>query len=64
MDVICDGDRIEIQVNGVKINEGFDAVPSAGKLLVQSEGAETFIRRWELWPLGKAPEYEKADAAK
>ncbi len=55
MDVICDGGRITILVNGVKVNEGFDSHPSYGKLTIQSEAAEIFIRRWELWPLGKAP---------
>lgn len=55
MDVICRGDRITILVNGVKVNEGFDVRPSAGKLTIQSEMAEIFVRRWELWPLDKAP---------
>ncbi len=55
MDVICRGDRITILVNGVKVNEGFDVHPSAGKLTIQSELAEIFVRRWELWPLDKAP---------
>lgn len=55
MEVICDGGRITILVNGVKVNEGFDSNPSYGKLTIQSEAAEIFIRRWELWPLGKAP---------
>jgi len=55
MDVICRGDRVTILVNGVKVNEGFDVHPSAGKLTIQSELAEIFFRRWELWPLDKAP---------
>lgn len=59
MDVICDGGRVTIFVNGVIVNEGFDAVPSAGKLLFQTEGAEIFVRRWELWPLGKAPAFNR-----
>jgi len=55
MDVICDGGHIQIQVNGVLVNEGFDAEPSAGKILIQTELAEIWVRRWELYPLGKAP---------
>ncbi len=55
MDVICRGDRIALLVNGVKVNEGFDVHPSAGKLTFQSELAEIFVRRWELWPLDQAP---------
>ena len=57
MDVICDGDRITILVNGVVVNEGFDASHTAGQILIQSELAEIFVRRWELWPLGKAPKF-------
>ncbi|NOY29938.1 MAG: DUF1080 domain-containing protein [Planctomycetes bacterium] len=54
-DVVCEGGKITTIVNGVVVNHGFDADPKAGKILVQSEGAEIFVRRWELWPLGKAP---------
>jgi hypothetical protein len=59
MDVICRGDRITILVNGVKVNEAFDVYPAAGKLTLQSEMAEIFFRRWELWPLDKAPAASK-----
>ena len=57
MDVICDGPGITIMVNGVLVNQAVNATPSDGMLLVQSELAEIFIRRWELWPLHKAPPY-------
>ncbi len=56
MDVICDGGEITVKVNGAVVNHGYDAVPQAGKLTFQTELAELFVRRWELWPLGKAPE--------
>ena len=56
MDVIADGGRLQYLVNGVLVNEAFDVSPSAGKLLLQTEQAEIFVRRWELWPLGKAPQ--------
>jgi hypothetical protein len=59
-EVICQGGRILQRVNGVEVNEGFDAVPSAGKILLQCELAEIFFRRWELWPLGKAPQSNSA----
>ena len=58
MDVICRGSHITNMVNGVTVNEGFDAAPSAGIILIQTEMAEIFIRRWELWPLDKAPAYK------
>jgi hypothetical protein len=53
LDVICDGGHILYRVNGILANEGFDAVPSFGKILFQSEGAEVYVRRWELQPLKK-----------
>ncbi len=55
MDVICDGGHMLIKVNGKVVNEAFDADPSEGKILLQTELAELLVRRWELWPLGKAP---------
>lgn len=55
LEVICEGGRITNIVNGVVVNEGFDAQPTAGKILFQSEGAELFFRKIELWPLGVQP---------
>ena len=57
LEVICDGGTITNVVNGVVVNQGFESFPSAGKILIQCELAEIFIRRWELWPIGKAPKY-------
>jgi hypothetical protein len=64
MDVVCDGHRITIQVNGVVVNKGFDAKPSAGLIQVQTEGAELYVRRFEIWPLGKAPAFNAAELQK
>jgi hypothetical protein len=55
LEVICDGGHIIQRVNGVQVNEGFESVPSAGKILLQTELAEIYVRRFELYPLGKAP---------
>ncbi|MBL8849755.1 MAG: DUF1080 domain-containing protein [Planctomycetaceae bacterium] len=55
-DVFCDGATITTYVNGVLVNQGFDADPSAGQLQLQTEQAELFVRRWELWPLKGGPE--------
>lgn len=63
MDVICEGDRLRIKVNGVTVNEAFGIQPSEGKILLQTELAEMFVRRYELWPLGKAPESKPTPAA-
>ena len=54
-DVYCDKGHIETFVNGVKVNEAFDAQPNFGRLQLQTEQAELFVRRWELWPIGKGP---------
>ena len=56
MDVIADGDTLLYKVNGVVVNEAFDCLPSAGKILLQTEQAELLVRRLELWPLGSTPE--------
>ena len=61
LEVICDGDRITNIVNGVIVNEGYNAIPQEGKILIQTEMAELYVRRWELWPLGKAPKYQKPE---
>ena len=55
LEVICDGGHIVIKLNGVKVNEAFDAQPDEGQILVQTELAEMHVRRWELWPLGSQP---------
>jgi hypothetical protein len=60
IDVICDGGHIETFVNGTKVNEAFDVLPRAGRIQLQSELAEIFYRRWELWPLDKGPKPEPA----
>ena len=55
MEVTCRGARIQIRINGVLVNEGFNAYPRAGKILIQTEMAEMHVRRWEVWPLDKIP---------
>lgn len=51
LEVICDGKHIACRVNDVLVNEAFDCTPSAGKILIQTELAEVFVRRFELHPL-------------
>ena len=52
-EVICDGGTITNIVNGTVVNQGFEAFPSAGKIIVQTEGAELFFRKIELQPIKK-----------
>ena len=59
LEVISDGGHLLYKVNGVVVNEGFEAKPDHGKILLQTEQAEMFVRKYELWPLGKAPKYKK-----
>lgn len=51
MEILCDGDKVAITVNGHKTLEGAKASPHSGKILIQSEGAEIFFRRLDLYPL-------------
>lgn len=51
IECLCDGARITIKVNGVVVNEVFDAYPNSGPILLQCEGSEIFFRRFELRPL-------------
>jgi len=51
VECVCNGDRITAIVNGTTVNECFDVFPSAGKILLESEGFEIFFRKFELHPL-------------
>lgn len=47
----CAGSKITVAVNGQTINHAYDVNPDAGHILLQSEGFELFVRRFELAPL-------------
>ena len=49
---IADGSTMKLILNGVVMNECFDVRPSKGRIQIQSEGAELFVRRVDLVPLG------------
>lgn len=53
VECVCSGDRITNIVNGVTVNECYDAYPRAGKILLESEGFEILFRKFELHPLNK-----------
>ncbi|MCS7014825.1 MAG: DUF1080 domain-containing protein [Gemmatales bacterium] len=55
VECLCAGDKITILVNGHVVNHCFEARPSSGKILLQSEGFEMFFRKVELHPLDKKP---------
>jgi hypothetical protein len=60
-DVIVEGGHIQNYVNGTLVNEAFDSVPDSGRIQLQTELAEIFFRRWELYPVGKGPKPGPAD---
>ncbi len=47
----CQGDRIAVRVNGVLVNECREVAPAGGKILLQSEGFELFVRKFEIHPI-------------
>lgn len=51
LECICQGDKLTYLLNGKKVNEATQASHTKGKLLIQSEGAELFVRRVDLKPL-------------
>jgi hypothetical protein len=53
VECLCVGQRITVRVNGTTVNECYDVYPAAGKVLLQSEGFELFVRKFELRPLKK-----------
>ncbi|HEX6961224.1 MAG TPA: DUF1080 domain-containing protein, partial [Lacipirellula sp.] len=55
LDILADGKRITTFVNGEKVNEATSVSPAAGRIQLQSELAEIFFRRWELYPIGSGP---------
>lgn len=45
------GDTLAYRVNGVIVNRATNVLPTQGKILLQTEGAEIFVRKFELRPL-------------
>ena len=50
-EVICDGDTVRNIVNGKMVNFATDSSRTFGKIQLQSEGAEIWIRRVEIGPV-------------
>jgi hypothetical protein len=50
-EVIADRDTLTNIVNGVVVNKGYRVYPTAGKIQLQSEGAEIYYRRVEMKPV-------------
>jgi hypothetical protein len=52
-EIVCVGGKITTRLNGIVVIEGRGANPDEGKIQIQSEGAEIWIRRIELRPVKK-----------
>jgi hypothetical protein len=50
-EVIAKDGNLKYLLNGVVVNEGFDGTHTAGKIQIQSEAAEVYVRKMELRPL-------------
>ncbi len=53
IEIINRNGRIKLSVNGRVMVDGRNADPKSGKILIQSNNAELFYRRLDLYPLGK-----------
>jgi hypothetical protein len=51
LEVVADGDRMTNLVNGTVVAEAYRLSPAHGRIVIQSEGAEIYIRRIDLEPL-------------
>jgi hypothetical protein len=51
VECVCDGASVTVRVNGTTVNSCRDVFPAAGKVLIQSEGFELFVRTFESRPL-------------
>lgn len=51
LECIAKGDDLTVLLNNVIVNEAWNIKPSKGKIQIQSEGAEMFVRSVELTPL-------------
>ena len=55
LECIAVGDKISVLLNGILVNESYNVRPTTGRIQIQSEGAELFIRKVELSPLSEKP---------
>jgi len=51
LEIIAKDDTLEYLVNGVLVNRAFEVKPNQGRIQLQTEAAEMFVRRYELHPL-------------
>lgn len=59
VDVVSEGAKLSISINGIQVNELREVRPAGGKILLQCEGFEVSFRNFELQPLHKSGEPKK-----
>ncbi|MBI3119577.1 MAG: DUF1080 domain-containing protein [Candidatus Hydrogenedentes bacterium] len=59
-EIIADAKTITVNLNGVLVNRALDCAPARGRIQIQSEGAELFVRKVELAPFKKNDERAEA----
>jgi hypothetical protein len=63
LEMFAAGDKLRVLVNGQQTVEATNLMPNRGKILLQSNGAEIFFRRLDLYPLATMPEVPVQAAA-
>ncbi len=53
LEAVVENGTLKYYVNGKLVNEAFDSAFREGKIMLQSEGAEVYVRRIDLEPLGR-----------
>jgi len=51
VECVCEKDTIAVSINGRLVNKAYAATPAAGRILLQCEGFELFVRNFEIAPL-------------
>lgn len=54
LECTADGSKLTVVLNGVTVNECLNVKPGRGRIQIQSEGAELFVRRVDVTPLAPA----------
>ncbi len=54
-EIYADGDKISFVLNGRLVNQAYNLTHRYGKIQIQSEGAEIFVRKVEIQPIASAP---------
>lgn len=49
--IVAELDRIKVYLNGKLVNEAMNVRPTSGRIQIQSEGAEIFVRKADLVPI-------------